>query len=127
MTLLWLNCNGLYILCHLYSCYHSSENASSVSHFYSSQTSKAKCTLIRFCPLVAIKLRNLVFHSLNSRTRNIFIFLSCIVGLYTFSYWLALLDSGFSYVFLYAGHTRKTKSSYYMCSYSIKGVPNPAK
>ena len=33
------------------SCYHSSENVSSVSHFYILQTSKEKCTLIRCCPL----------------------------------------------------------------------------
>ena len=35
-----------------YCCYHSTENASSVSHFYSSQNSKAKHKLVRYCPKI---------------------------------------------------------------------------
>ena len=55
--------------------------------------------------IVAIKSRNIRLAQFKDTKKvNIFIFLSCIVGLYTFFYWLVLLDSGFSYVFLYAGH-----------------------
>ena len=55
--------------------------------------------------IVAIKSRNIrLARFKDTKKVNIFIFLSCIVGLCTFSYWQAFLESGFAYIILYVGH-----------------------
>jgi hypothetical protein len=54
---------------------------------------------------VAIKSRNIRLALFKDTKKvNVLIFLLYIVGLCTFSYWQVFLDSGYSYIVLYAGH-----------------------